>query len=468
MLMIYNTKTKKKEVLSPIEPGKVNLYVCGMTVYDYCHIGHARSVAIFFDIVYRFLSFYGYEVNYVRNITDIDDKIIKRANENQQSISDLTETMITAMMEDFSRLGNLEPIQQPRATQHIDGMLTMIQTLIDKGFAYQGESGDVYYDVSQFDNYGQLAHRKLEDLRAGERIAVADDKQDPLDFVLWKAAKPDEPHWQSPWGKGRPGWHLECSVMSMKCLHNQVDIHGGGMDLLFPHHQNEVAQSEAASGQSFVNIWMHVGFLQINNEKMSKSLGNLFTIREVLEKYNAEAIRYFLLATHYRSPFNYSEQGIVDAHASLERLYQALRDTNPSVAIIENSQYEKDFVTAMCDDFNVPIALSILFELARDINRHKQSNDLAQASALAAVLRRLAAILGLLQQDPDVFLKAGLSGQAGKGKAIDDQHVEQLIAQRQQARVNKDWLLADSTRQQLADYGILLEDNDGQTSWRRS
>ncbi|MEM9243463.1 MAG: cysteine--tRNA ligase [Pseudomonadota bacterium] len=462
MLMIYNSKSKQKEHFKPHKPGEVNLYVCGMTVYDYCHIGHARSFTAF-DVIYRFLQFYGFKVNYIRNITDIDDKIIKRSDENKQPIDTLTASMIDAMHEDFARLGMLSPSEEPRATQYIDDMIVMIQTLVDKGFAYQGKDGDVYYDVSRFDNYGQLSHRKLEDLRAGERIAVASDKEDPLDFVLWKMAKPNEPSWASPWGSGRPGWHLECSVMSIKCLHNQVDIHGGGMDLLFPHHENEVAQSEAATGKPFVNIWMHTGFLQINEEKMSKSLGNFFTIRDVLADYAPESVRYFLMTTHYRSPLNYSTQGITEAHAGLERLYNALMDFDEAREPLADSDFEKSFVAAMCDDFNVPLALSVLFDLVKTINRHKQEQP-ELAATHAALLRYLGGVLGILQQDPAEFFKKGLSGKASDLTATE---IEQLIARRDQARADKNWAEADRIRDQLAARQIILEDKAGKTIWRK-
>ncbi len=461
MLTVFNSKTRKKETFKPICEGKVSMYVCGMTVYDFCHLGHARSFTAF-DMIYRYLQYLGYQVNYVRNITDIEDKIIKRANKNGEPYTALTERMIVAMNEDFAALGNLEPVQAPKATEYIAEMIDIISALIEKGFAYQGEHGDVYYAVAKFEAYGALSHRKLDDMRAGERVEVVDDKRDPMDFVLWKKAKPDEPSWDSPWGKGRPGWHIECSAMSMSCLDKTIDIHGGGRDLLFPHHENEIAQSEAANHCTFANYWLHTGFLQINDEKMSKSLGNFFTIRETLEKFRPEVLRYFFLMTHYRSPFNYSEQGVRDAGSALERLYISLRDL-PEVEAPQGSDYEQRFQKKMNDDFNTTEALSIFFELARDINRARDENRQDEAATLAAILKKLAGVLGVLQQDPEVFLKATSSSDDLSSDAID-----KLIQQREQARAEKRWDDADRIREELDAKGIVLEDKAGQTIWRRS
>lgn len=460
MLKIFNSKSREKEDFKPIQEGKVSMYVCGMTVYDLCHLGHGRSFTAF-DMIYRYLQYLEYDVNYVRNITDIEDKIIRRANENKESYSELTERMITAMNEDFEALSNLPPVQAPKATDYIAEMITIIETLIEKGLAYQGDEGDVYYAVSKFEHYGALSHRKLDDMRAGERVDVAGDKRDPMDFVLWKKAKPDEPSWDSPWGKGRPGWHIECSAMSMSCLDKTIDIHGGGRDLLFPHHENEIAQSEGFNHCKLANYWMHTGFLQINDEKMSKSLGNFFTIRETLEKFRPEVLRYFFLMTHYRSPFNYSEQGVQDASGALERLYIALRGL-PEVDPAEESEYEKRFQKKMNDDFNTTEALSIFFELARDANRARDEGNEELASQLAAILKKLGGVLGVLQQDPEAFLQATSSSEE---LSADD--VNRLIAQREQARADKNWAEADRIRVELDMKGIVLEDKAGKTSWRR-
>ena len=458
MLQIYNSLTKQKELFQPIHPGQVNLYVCGMTVYDFCHIGHAR-VLVIFDIVTQYLRHLGYQVNYVRNITDIDDKIIHRAAENQEPYNDLTERFIQAMHEDFAKLGILPPTAEPKATTYIEPMVNLIQTLVGKGFAYIAENGDVYYQVNQFPSYGALAHQDLEKLQSGARVAIVDAKHHPLDFVLWKLAKPDEPSWASPWGEGRPGWHIECSAMSMDCLGAHFDIHGGGLDLAFPHHENEIAQSEASSGQKFVNTWMHVGFVQVNQEKMSKSLGNFFTIREVLKEYTPEVVRYFLMASHYRSPLNYSIENLQSAKAALERFYLCLR-AFPSVTpnALTDSDYTKRFFAAMQDDFNTPIALSVLFDLVREIYR-LQTNNSAVATQHAGLLKYLANILGLLHQDPDIFLQQGQ-------EAKNNQTIEGLIEKRLLARKNKDFTLADKIRDDLIEMGVVLEDKDGLTQWR--
>jgi cysteinyl-tRNA synthetase len=456
-LQIYNSLSKKKEVFQPIHPGKVGLYVCGMTVYDYCHIGHARGMVIF-DIVMRYLREKGYTVTYVRNITDIDDKIIDRAKERAISIEALTEQFINYLHEDTQALGILPPDREPKATEYIPQMIQMIQTLVDKGYAYVASNGDVYYRVAKFKNYGQLSHQDLEGLKVGARVGVLDVKQDPLDFVLWKLAKPGEPHWPSPWGEGRPGWHIECSVMSTHCLGNHFDIHGAGFDLQFPHHENEIAQSEAATGEKFVNTWMHVGFVQVNKEKMSKSLGNFFTIREALASYSPEVIRYFMIASHYRSPVNYAQDMLDLAHSSLRRLYTALRGFPDEVSAPEQSDFATRFYAAMDDDFNTPLALSILFELAHECNRLREANN-RNAASLAALLKKLGTLLGLLQQPPALVLQGS-----------DDtarQTIERLIEQRNEARQARNWQEADQIRHQLAALGVSLEDTPAGTLWRK-
>jgi len=460
MLQIHNSLTKNKQPFRPIDPSNVRMYVCGMTVYDMCHIGHAR-VMVVFDVVYRYLcEVFGAEhVTYVRNITDIDDKIITRANENHESIGSLTERYIKEMNQDAGALGVLHPNQEPRATLHMDEIIGMIDALVDKGYAYAADNGDVYYDVSRFDSYGQLSGKQLEDLRAGERIAVDEAKQDPLDFVLWKAAKPDEPAWDSPWGKGRPGWHIECSAMSTHCLGNHFDIHGGGLDLQFPHHENEIAQSEAATGEKFVNVWMHNGFVRVDEEKMSKSLGNFFTIREVLKQYAPEVLRYFILSSHYRSPLNYSDQHLDNAKNALTTLYTALRGFDVEPEVDEDDPYVKRFRAVMDDDFNTPEAQAILFEVAHEINKQK---DPQQARQRAATLKYLGSILGLLQQPADQFLQ-GEAG--GEGPAAEE--IEALIQQRSEARRNKDWAESDRIRDLLMEQGIILEDGAAGTTWRR-
>ena len=468
MLKIHNSQTRKKEVFKPIVPGKVSMYVCGMTVYDLCHLGHAR-VLVVFDTVVRYLRYSGYEVKYVRNITDIDDKIINRANENGEDISALTKRFVQAMHEDSEELGVLPPDEEPSATASMPEIIDMVQTLIDKGFAYtakvdEGDNdgqGDVYYDVSAFESYGKLSGKKLEDLRAGERVAVDERKDDPLDFVLWKAAKPDEPSWDSPWGKGRPGWHIECSAMSTCCLGNHFDIHGGGQDLQFPHHENEIAQSEAATGETFVNLWMHNGFVRIDDEKMSKSLGNFFTVREILKLYKGEEIRYFVLASQYRSPLNYSDQLLDTARTALSRLYNTLRDLDVPEAYDENDPALETFKQAMDDDFNTPEALAVLFDLANQVNKLRDE-DADAAVQKAAVLKKLANVLGLLEADPEHYL------QSGAGEDSDAEEIEALIVARKEARENKDWAAADRIRDELDAMGIVLEDKDGKTIWRRS
>jgi len=461
MLQIYNTLTNSKTVFTPIEPGKIRMYVCGVTVYDYCHIGHAR-VMVAFDLITRYLRARGWDVTYVRNITDVDDKIIRRAAENSESVDALTERMIAAMHEDEARLFVLRPDQEPRATAHIDDIIEMVSTLVDKGYAYAAANGDVYYRVEKFENYGRLTNKVIEDLRAGARVEVEEAKESPLDFVLWKAAKPGEVSWPSPWGEGRPGWHIECSAMSKCCLGATFDIHGGGPDLPFPHHENEIAQSEAANGCSYVNYWMHAGPVRMGQEKMSKSLGNFFTIREVLKHYNPEVIRYFLSSVHYRSYIDYSEDGLREAHSALERFYQALKAV-PVVAqeVTLQNDYEQRFVAAMDDDFNTPRALAILFEITSELNKAVREGDSA-APQLAAQLKRLAGMIGLLQQEPDQFLQ----GEAGEGD-LSAEEIEALIEQRSLARKNKDFAEGDRIRDLLAEKGIILKDSREGTGWYR-
>ncbi|KGK83478.1 cysteinyl-tRNA synthetase [Stutzerimonas degradans] len=456
-LSIYSTLSKSKDEFKPLEGNKVRMYVCGMTVYDFCHIGHAR-VMVAFDVVARWLRHRGYELTYVRNITDIDDKIIKRANENGESFQDLVGRMIAAMHEDEARLNVLRPDIEPRATDHIAGMHAMIQTLIDKGFAYAPGNGDVYYRVGKFEGYGKLSRRKIEDLKIGARIEVDEAKEDPLDFVLWKGAKPGEPSWESPWGPGRPGWHIECSVMSTCCLGETFDIHGGGPDLVFPHHENEIAQSEAATGKLYANAWMHAGAVRVDGEKMSKSLGNFFTIREVLEKYHPEVVRYLLVSSHYRSPINYSEDSLREAKGALERFYNGLKGL-PAAAPTGGEEFVARFGAAMDDDFNSPEACAVLFEMIREVNRLRES-DLNAAAGLAARLKELAGVLGVLQLEPDAFLQAGAAGK------VDAAEVEALIAARLQARAEKNWAESDRIRDQLTAMGVLLEDGKGGTTWR--
>jgi cysteinyl-tRNA synthetase len=455
MLKIYNSLTRDKQTFTPIEPGKIRMYVCGMTVYDFCHLGHAR-VMVVFDMVARWFRNADYQVTYVRNITDIDDKIIKRANENNESINTLTQRFIDAMDEDSAQLGIIRPDIEPRATEHIAGMIEMISALIAKGHAYHAENGDVFYKVRSFNDYGKLSGKSLDDLRAGERVEVDTYKQDPLDFVLWKSVKPNEPNWDSPWGKGRPGWHIECSVMSAHHLGAHFDIHGGGQDLQFPHHENEIAQSEATHSCNMANYWMHNGFVRVDNEKMSKSLGNFFTIREVLAKYDAEVVRFFILRAHYRSPLNYSDKHLDDAKASLTRLYTALRGINTDDTAIDWSQpLAAKFKVAMDDDFNTPEAMAVLFDLANDVNKTK-------SIASATLLKQLGAVLGLLQRDVDSFLQG--DAQASE-TALD---VEALIQARLDAKKAKNFAEADSIRKQLNDAGIVLEDTPQGTTWRKA
>ncbi|MDH1561204.1 cysteine--tRNA ligase [Pseudomonas chengduensis] len=456
-LSIYNTLSKVKEPFKPLEGNSVRMYVCGMTVYDFCHIGHAR-VMVAFDVVTRWLRQRGYDVTYVRNITDIDDKIIRRANENGEPFEALVERMIAAMHEDETRLSVLRPDIEPRATGHIAGMHQMIQTLIDKGYAYAPGNGDVYYRVGKFVGYGKLSRKKIEDLKIGARIEVDEAKEDPLDFVLWKGVKPGEPSWESPWGAGRPGWHIECSVMSTCCLGETFDIHGGGPDLVFPHHENEIAQSEAATGKQYANAWMHAGAVRVDGEKMSKSLGNFFTIREVLEKYHPEVVRYLLVSSHYRSPINYSEESLKEAKGALERFYNGLKGL-PEAAPTGGEAFVERFGAAMDDDFNSPEACAVLFEMIREVNRLRES-DVQAAAGLAAQLKQLASVLGVLQLEPEAFLQAGAAGK------VDAAEVDALIAARLQARAEKNWSESDRIRDQLTAMGVVLEDGKGGTTWR--
>lgn len=452
MLKIYNTLAREKQTFVPIVAGKVSMYVCGMTVYDFCHLGHAR-VMVVFDMVNRWLRASGFDVTYVRNITDIDDKIIKRANENGEDIATLTQRFIDAMDQDSALLGVLRPDIEPRATAHIDGMIAMIGALIEKGHAYHAENGDVFYSVKSFAGYGKLSGKSLDDLRAGERVEVDNFKRDAMDFVLWKSAKPNEPSWDSPWGNGRPGWHIECSVMGECHLGKHFDIHGGGQDLQFPHHENEIAQSEAAHDCTFVNYWMHNGFVRVDDEKMSKSLGNFFTIRDVLKKYDAEVVRYFILRAHYRSPLNYSDKHLDDAKQALTRLYTALRGLDAAAKVDTSAPSYLAFKEAMDDDFNTAEALAVLFDLANTLNK---TGDLS----VATQLKGLANLLGLLQRDPEVFM------QAGSAEGLDAQAIEAQIAARAEAKKAKNFAQADSIRQALLAQGIVLEDGAQGTTWR--
>jgi cysteinyl-tRNA synthetase len=457
MLKIYNSLAREKQDFVPIEPGKARMYVCGMTVYDYCHLGHAR-VLVVFDIVQRWLRASGLDVTYVRNITDIDDKIIKRALENKESIGDLTNRFISLMDQDAAALGVEKPDHEPRATEYVSQMLDLIGQLEQNGLAYKAADGDVNFSVRKFPGYGKLSGKSLDDLRAGERVEVDTAKQDPLDFVLWKHAKEGEPFWASPWGNGRPGWHIECSAMSSDLLGKHFDIHGGGQDLQFPHHENEIAQSEGAHSCSFVNYWMHNGFVRIDDEKMSKSLGNFFTIREVLKKYDAEVVRFFILRAQYRSPLNYSDVHLDDARHALARLYTALKGVVPEPQAVDwNEPHAVRFCHAMDDDFNTPEACAALFDLAAELNR-------SRSPALAAQLRALASLLGLLQRDPQIFLQAT---PASEGE-LSVERIEALIAERILAKKAKNYAESDRLRAELLAAGVALEDCAQGTTWRRA
>ncbi|NRP93966.1 MULTISPECIES: cysteine--tRNA ligase [unclassified Marinobacterium] len=459
MFQLYNTLSKSKQPFTPIEAGKIRMYVCGVTVYDLCHIGHAR-VMVSFDVITRYLRARGWEVEYVRNITDVDDKILKRAAENGETPDQLTQRMIEAMHEDEASLSVLRPDQEPRATHHIQDIIDMVQALIDKGFAYAAANGDVYYRVEKFESYGRLTNKVIDELRSGARVEVEAAKESPLDFVLWKAAKPGETSWESPWGAGRPGWHIECSAMSKCCLGETFDIHGGGPDLPFPHHENEIAQSEAANGKTYVNYWMHAGPVRVNKEKMSKSLGNFFTIREVLKEHNPEVVRYFLSSVHYRSSIDYSLDSLKEARSALDRFYQALDGVEIPEVEIASNDYSDRFFAAMDDDFNTPMAFAVLFEMASELNRLK-GKDEAAASQLAGQIKALAGVVGLLQQNPKDFLQQGGAGE------ISGDEVEALIVERKEARANKDFARSDEIRDQLAAAGVILKDGPEGTTWYR-
>ena len=461
MLNIYNTLTNQKEVFKPINPENIGIYVCGMTVYDYCHMGHAR-ILVMFDVITRHLRRTYPKVQYVRNITDIDDKIINKAITNKEDVYTITQMFIDAMHEDERALGVLKPDVEPRATESINQIFYMIEKLINKGIAYQVKNGDVYYSVRSFADYGKLSGKNIDDLEAGSRVDVDNEKKDPLDFVLWKTAKPGEPKWQSPWGNGRPGWHIECSAMATHHLGNHFDIHGGGMDLTFPHHENEIAQSEGANGCTFVNTWMHVGFVKINKEKMSKSLNNFFSIRTVLENYDGESLRYFIMSSHYRSPLNFSNENLANAKAALTRLYTCLRGlkTNhyKTNEVTTNFDYESRFNAALDDDFNTPIALSILFEIAKHINNEREKN-LELALTLVQIMRKLGSYIGILAGDAEAFLTHGV--------AISDAEINTKIRQRENARASKEFTTSDQIRDELLTLDIILEDSSNGTTWRR-
>ena len=461
MLQLFNTKTRQKERFQPLVEGKVGLYVCGITVYDLSHMGHARTY-LSFDVLVRYLRHLDYDVKYVRNITDVDDKIIARANENGETTEALTERTIAMMHEDFAALNLVEPDIEPRVTGHMAEIIDVIEKLVARGYAYQAGSGDVLFDVSKFDDYGKLSRQNLEQLQSGARVEVAAGKDDPLDFVLWKTAKPGEPAWASPWGDGRPGWHIECSAMNHKHLGEHFDIHGGGSDLIFPHHENEVAQSCCAFDTPYVNTWMHTGMVQVNDEKMSKSLGNFFTLRDVLGEHDAEILRFFLMSAHYRSQLSYSQDNIDQAKSALERLYTALRGVKvDSVTDLSYGGYLERFEQAMNDDLNVPEAYSVLFDLARDLNKHKSQGNAGaeEAGKLAAVLKGIGGILGFLQRDPEAFMQSGNDDEVAE--------IEALIKARNDARAAKDWGAADAARDKLTAMGIVLEDGAGGTTWRR-
>ena len=463
-LQIYNSLTKRKEIFTPITPGKIKLYVCGVTVYDYCHIGHART-NLAFDVIVRYLRWVhplkqGFEVTYVRNITDIDDKIIKRAHENHETCEHLVSRFIKVMHDEFAKLNILRPDLEPTATGSIAEIIAMNQTLIEKGFAYAAKNGDVYYRTAKFKDYGKLSGQLLDQLRMGERVEINTDKEDPLDFVLWKASKPGEPSWESPWGPGRPGWHIECSAMTKKSLGDTFDIHAGGSDLRFPHHENEIAQSEAANGCQFARYWLHSGMVRVDDEKMSKSLGNFFIIGDVLKQYPAEVVRYFLISAQYRSEVNYSDENLQNAKASLERFYTALRGLDLTHATLPQGEtYTERFIAAMDDDFNTPEAISVLFELIREVNRLKDEKDFAKAAQFGLLLKNLCEILGIAQQTPEAFLQSN--------EGVDVVKIEALIQARNDARKNKQWAESDRIRDELKSLGIALEDTAQGTIWRK-
>lgn len=468
--VLYNSEQRKKVEFVPRKQGHIDMYVCGMTVYDYCHIGHAR-VMVAFDYIIRFLRSQGWNVKYIRNITDIDDKIIKRANENGETITALTDRFIAAMNEDAANLGCLAPDEAPRATEYIDQMQNMIGELVDNGTAYPSNNGDVYFEVEKFAKYGRLSGRKLDDMQAGasDRVDVEVEKKHPFDFVLWKHAKENEPSWASPWGNGRPGWHIECSAMSTCCLGNHFDIHGGGSDLLFPHHENEIAQSEAATGEQYVNYWMHVGFINVDGEKMSKSLGNFFTIRDVMDKFHPEVIRYFIVSSHYRSPVNFSDTALKEAKTALSRFYHSFKAyqqvyADKLVDTLDENLVER-FNTAMRDDFNTAEAIAVLFEVNKELNRAVKEENAEQAAIYFATLRHLTNILGLVQHDVEEFLKSDIGQDA---LSLSEAEIEDLIIQRKDAKKAKDFAKADEIRQSLLDQGVVLEDTRQGTVWRRA
>ena len=454
-IKFYNSLTNQKEDFVPINEGEVGMYVCGMTVYDNCHLGHARAMMAF-DILARYLRYQNYKVNFVRNITDIDDKIIDRANENSETIDALTDRTIASMHEDFSKLGLELPTNEPRATDHIEGMIKMISGLIDKGHAYHSVSGDVFFAVRTFPEYGKLSNKNIDDLNPGARIKEDDSKKDPLDFVLWKSAKPNEPSWDSPWGLGRPGWHIECSVMSLENLGEHFDIHGGGPDLLFPHHENEIAQSECASDHKFANYWMHSGLLKINGEKMSKSLGNFAMLKDLYDSYHPEVIRYYLISSHYRSSLNFDNESLDQARSALTRLYQALL-LAPSEETDLHDESISEFIKSMNDDLNTPEALSTLFGLAKLINN---SQNVQEQSMYSSTMKELGQVLGLLHENSDAFLQYGAS--------LSDDEIEAQIQQRNEARKANDFQKADQIRDDLAEQGILLDDSTEGTTWKKS
>ncbi len=461
-LYIYNTLTRRKERFVPLRPGRVGMYVCGVTVYDHCHVGHAR-VMVVFDVIYRWLMRLGYDVTYVRNFTDVDDKIIRRANEAGVDCGALTREMIAAFHADMDALNCLRPTSEPRATEHMPEMIDMIKRLIDKGLAYVADNGDVVYAVRRFAGYGRLSGKRIDELEAGARVDVDTAKRDPLDFVLWKQAKPGEPAWDSPWGKGRPGWHIECSAMSCAKLGTTFDIHGGGMDLKFPHHENEIAQSEGANGKPFARVWVHNGFVNINQEKMSKSLGNFFTVSEVLARFHPEVLRMFILGTHYRSPLDFSDKALEVARQGLDRLYETKRrlgglcETHDAPAGVEATSYVKAFETAMNDDFNTPEALAALFALAKEINRRLDERE--DVNTLAMAFSWMCEKLGIVQANADAWFRADAD--------IDVSYVETLIAERTAARAQHDFARADAIRDELGDMGIVLEDGPAGTTWKR-
>ena len=452
MIQIYNTLTRQKEVFKPLKKNEVNMYVCGMTVYDHCHLGHARALIVF-DLIYRWLLDAGLQVNYVRNITDIDDKIIAKAKDANVDFSVITQEFIQSMNEDSSELNILPPKKQPKATESIEEMIQMISNLIAEEYAYIGRNGDVFFHISKFKEYGKLSKKTLEDLDPGSRVGLDENKINPLDFVLWKLSKPGEPSWKSPWGEGRPGWHIECSAMSTKYLGKSFDIHGGGQDLIFPHHENEIAQSECCNHQKMANYWVHNGFVNVDNEKMSKSLGNFFTIKKILEQFNGEVIRFFILKSHYRSPLNYSDTNLVDAENSLKKIYISLRDYNCiEVAIDWNKPYLHNFKAALDDDFNSPKALAVIFELINKLNKNK---DQVLANEIFTILKKI----GLLKFTPEEFLKNPIN--------LDVNKIEELIKLRQQAKINKNFSQADQIRSEIESLGVVIEDSLGGTSWRK-